>query len=128
MKIYSFLAICFILVSINQPAVSQHGPKLFFGKKMVVPEIPPKEERMRVIIVSDATNEIDDIWAIALALLYPERFDIVGFVGSNYDHTYWSGTGPEGIEKSVSEIHTILEKAGLKGRYPCLSWSSSHAI
>jgi purine nucleosidase len=112
------LMICFILGLLYQPAVSQEGPKKFFGEKKVVPEIPPKGERMRAIIVSDATNEIDDIWAIALALLYPERFDIIGFVGSNYDHTYWSGTGPEGIEKSVNEIHTILEKAGMTGRFP----------
>ncbi len=118
MKTLNLLVAGFLMISICHQGASQYGPQKFFGEKTVVPEIPPGEERMRVIIVSDATNEIDDIWAIALALLYPERFDIVGFVGSNYDHTYWSGTGPEGIEKSVNEIHTILEKAGMKGRYP----------
>src|SRR5690606_26369861 len=88
-----------------------------FGKKQVTPKIPPKEERIRVIIVSDATNEIDDVWAIALALLYPERFDIEGFVGSNYDHTH-NGIGPKSIAMSVNEIQTILAKAGMKGKYP----------
>jgi hypothetical protein len=62
-----------------------------------------------MIIVSDATNEIDDIWAIALALFHPERFQIEGFVGSNYDHTH-SGIGPKSVEMSVKEIHTVLEK------------------
>lgn len=89
----------------------------YFGKKEVTPKIPPKGEKMRVIIVSDATNEIDDVWAIALAILYPERFDIEGFVGSNYDHTH-TGVGPKSIEMSVKEIHTILEKAGMEGKYP----------
>jgi purine nucleosidase len=89
----------------------------YFGKKQITPKIPPKEERMRVIIVSDATNEIDDVWAIALAILYPERFDIEGFVGSNYDHTS-TGVGPKSIAMSVNEIHTILAKAGMKGKYP----------
>jgi len=32
-----------------------------------------------VIIDSDAKNEIDDQWAIGLAILSPERFEIEGF-------------------------------------------------
>jgi inosine-uridine nucleoside N-ribohydrolase len=89
----------------------------YFGKKTATPKIPPKGERMRILIVSDATNEIDDVWAIALAILYPERFDIEGFVGSNYDHTH-NGIGPKSIEMSVNEIRTILDKAGLQEKYP----------
>src|SRR5688572_16963736 len=89
----------------------------YFGKKVSVPKVPPAGERMRVIIVSDATNEIDDVWAIALAILHPERFQIEGFVGSNYDHTH-NGIGPRSIEMSVKEIHTILAKAGMTGKYP----------
>lgn len=92
---------------------------VYFGEKKIVPKIPPKHEKMRILIVSDATNEIDDIWAIALAILYPERFEIEGFVGSNYDHTS-TGVGPKSIEMSVNEIVTLLEKAGMKGKYPVL--------
>lgn len=92
----------------------------YFGVKTRVPKIPPAGEQIRMIIVSDATNEIDDVWAIALALLYPERLQIEGFVGSNYDHTH-TGVGPNSIAESVIEIHTILEKAGLKGKFPVLS-------
>ncbi|GAB3025708.1 hypothetical protein GCM10027051_33110 [Niabella terrae] len=73
-----------------------------------------------MLIVSDATNEIDDIWAISLALLYPARFSIEGFVGSNYDHSSM-GLGPKSIQRSVEGILTILKKAGLKGRYPVYS-------
>jgi len=91
--------------------------KKYFGTKLVVPKIPPKNERIRVLFVSDATNEIDDIWALTLALLYPERFEIEGFVGSNYDHTS-DGIGPRSIEQSVKEIYTILEKTGMKGKFP----------
>jgi purine nucleosidase len=101
-----------------QVTSGQVGAKKFMGEKMTVPIIPPGDQRLRVIIVSDATNEIDDVWAISLALLYPERFEIEGFVGSNYDHSYWRGYGPESIQKSVDEIHRILEKAGMKGQYP----------
>lgn len=80
-----------------------------------VPEIPPQGERLRVVIDSDAKGEIDDQWAIALAILSPERFEIEGFVGANFDNQ-WGG--PDGIEKSVREIELILEKAGMAGRWP----------
>lgn len=89
----------------------------YFGEKQTTPRIPPKEQRIRVVIVSDAANEIDDVWAIALAVLYPERFQIEGFVGSNFDHTE-SGVGPASIALSVGVIDTILMKAGLQGKYP----------
>ena len=49
-----------------------------------VPVIPPKDQKLRVIIDADAHNEIDDVWAIALALLSPERFQIEGFVAAKF--------------------------------------------
>jgi purine nucleosidase len=104
-----------LMVMVYQLAAGQSS--VYFGEKETIPKIPPKNERMRVLIVSDATNEIDDVWAIALAILYPERFNIEGFVGSNYDHTH-NGVGAKSIGLSVQEIHTILEKAGIKGKYP----------
>ena len=78
-----------------------------------VPVIPPKEKQIRVIIDSDAKNEIDDQWAIALAILSPERFKIEGFVAA----PYLTG-GPEGVEKSAKEIELILDKAGMQGKWP----------
>ncbi len=109
----TFLAIVFICTASFVNA--QTGK--FHGEKTVVPKIPPKGEKIPLIIVSDATNEIDDIWAIALALSYPERFDILGFVGSNYDHTH-QGVGSKSVWLSVKEIFTILEKAGMGGQFP----------
>lgn len=103
-------------MSLPLPPAGAQSAK-YFGKKTATPEIPAKNEKIRVIIVSDATNEIDDIWAIALALLSPERFEIEGFVGSNYDHTH-NGIGPQSVDLSVKEIHTLMEKAGMKGKYP----------
>ena len=40
----------------------------------IVPELPGKNEKIRVIIDTDARNEIDDQWAITLALLSPVPF------------------------------------------------------
>src|SRR5688500_16174707 len=92
------LAIAFIVNCL--PARAQAVK--YYGKKEVVPVIPPAGERIRLLVVSDATNEIDDVWAIALALLYPERFQIEGFVGSNYDHSH-EEVGPKSIERAVKE-------------------------
>lgn len=80
-----------------------------------VPIIPPVGQKIRLLIDSDCKNEIDDQWAIALAILSPERFDIEGFVAANYDND-WGGA--DGVEKSALEIETILRKAGMEGRWP----------
>ncbi len=85
-----------------------------------VPSIPPADQRLRVVIDSDAKNEIDDQYAIALALACPERFAIEGFVGANYDNS-WGGPGS--VAKSVAEIELVLEKAGMRGRFPVLAGS-----
>lgn len=83
------------------------------GAERVVPQFPPGEGKIRVIIDADAANEIDDLYAIALALLSPERFEIEGFVAAHYGD---SG-GPDGIEKSFKDINTLLEKAGMTGKF-----------
>jgi inosine-uridine nucleoside N-ribohydrolase len=87
-----------------------------------VPKIPPKGKRLRVIIDTDAKNEIDDIWAIALAILSPERFKIEGFVAANFDNNR-PETGPDSVEASFNEINTILNKAGMADKWPVLRGS-----
>lgn len=79
-----------------------------------VPEIPPPGERIRLILDADAANEVDDQYAIALALLSPERFEIEGFVASHFGDR----GGPEGIDASAREIECVLAKAGVLGKFP----------
>ena len=85
-----------------------------------VPVIPLKSQPLLVIIDSDAKNEIDDQWAIALAILSPERFAIEGFVAAHFDNA-WGG--PDSVEKSAREIERVLEKAGMAGKWPVLRGS-----
>jgi inosine-uridine nucleoside N-ribohydrolase len=80
----------------------------------VVAQLPPPGERIRVLIDTDAACEIDDLYAIALALASSNRFAIEGFVAAHFGD---SG-GPQGIAKSVTAINTVLEKAGMAGRFP----------
>jgi inosine-uridine nucleoside N-ribohydrolase len=86
-----------------------------------VPRIPPKGQSLRLVIDSDAKNEIDDQWAIALAILSPERFRIEGFVGATFDNPSLSGDNP--MEASAREIELVLDKAGLAGKWPVLRGS-----
>ena len=80
----------------------------------LVPELPGPGERIRVIIDTDAACEIDDLYALALALTARDKLHIEGFVGAHFGD---SG-GPDGIGRSVETIHTMLEKAGLSGQFP----------
>ena len=86
----------------------------FNFKERRVPAIPAKGVRLRVVIDTDAANEIDDQWALALALLAPERFQIEGFVAANFDNR---NGGPSGISKSHDEIERVLKKGGFEGRF-----------
>lgn len=84
--------------------------------KRLVPSLPPAGKPIRILIDSDAAAEIDDQHAIALALLSPERFRVEGFIGTHFGDY----GGSEGARKSVVEIRTVLEKAGMPDRYPVL--------
>ena len=79
-----------------------------------VPQFPPAEGKIRVIIDADAANEVDDQYAIVLALLSLDRLDIEGFVAAHYGDK----GGPQGIDRSFAEINTLLDKAGLAGKIP----------
>ena len=92
-------------------------------KSRKVPKIPPKDERIRVIIDTDTKNEIDDVWAISLAILSPGRFKIEGFLAANFDNNR-PEAGPDSIDASLKEINTILSKAGLAGKWPILRGSA----
>ncbi len=71
-----------------------------------VPQIPPSGEQLRVIIDSDAKCEMDDQWAITLALLADDRFAIEGFVGASFDNDEY---GRSSIDASVEEIERLIE-------------------
>ena len=80
-----------------------------------IPNKPDPTKQIRVIIDADAKNEVDDQWAIALALFARDRFRIEGFVAANFDNHHG---GPSSIRKSYDEILLLLEKAGMSGEFP----------
>ena len=90
------------------------GHSAAVAAERIVPQVPPKDKAIRVIIDTDAACEIDDLYAIALAVLSPDRFKIEGFVAA-----HWGDSGgPTGIETSYKAIQTVLEKGGVADQYP----------
>lgn len=91
----------------------------FIKVDRVVPELPSNGKSLRLIIDSDVGNEIDDFYAIALALVSPDRFRLEGIVAANYNNTS-PGAGPQSIQTSFDLCNELLDAAGMKGKYPLL--------
>jgi inosine-uridine nucleoside N-ribohydrolase len=75
---------------------------------------PPPPGPLRVIIDTDTGNEVDDQWAVALALGFPQRLKIEGFVVAHYGQR----GGIKGIEKSRTSLEATLAAAGQSDRFP----------
>ncbi len=75
---------------------------------------PPADGPLRVVIDTDAANEVDDQYALALALGFPDRLQVKGIVAAHFG----DGGGPAGIDRSYAEIERVLQKADMKGRIP----------
>ncbi|HEY3453575.1 MAG TPA: nucleoside hydrolase [Bryobacteraceae bacterium] len=75
---------------------------------------PPPEGVLRVIIDTDAGAEIDDQYALSLALGSPGRIHLEGIVGAYFGDF----GGSSGASQSVAEIERVLAKAGLSGKVP----------
>ncbi|HYZ87175.1 MAG TPA: nucleoside hydrolase [Bryobacteraceae bacterium] len=74
----------------------------------------PPTGQVRMIIDTDTANEIDDQYAIALALGFPEKIRIEGFVAAHFG----DAGGSTGIDKSFAEIEATLSKARMAGKFP----------
>ena len=70
-------------------------------------------KKVRIVLDTDAYNEVDDQFALAYALLSPEKVTVEAVYAAPFlNHL---SIGPEdGMEKSYTEILKILEKMGMK--------------
>ena len=84
-----------------------------YGQRPAAPW-PPPAGALPLIIDTDAANEIDDQFALALALGSGERFRIEGLVAAHFG----DAGGAKGIDRSYAEIQHLLELAGMSGRVP----------
>lgn len=77
-----------------------------------------KPEKMRIIIDTDANNELDDQHALAYAFLNPEVFDVVGVTVNNTDNGY-------GLQGQYDEAERILTLFDLEEQIPLLKGADS---
>jgi inosine-uridine nucleoside N-ribohydrolase len=68
---------------------------------------PPPEGPLRMVIDTDAANEVDDQYALSLALGFPERFKIEGVVAAHF------GKGQKSLDASYEEARRVLKLAGV---------------
>ena len=56
--------------------------------------LAPQPGRVRVVIDTDAANEVDDQFAITWGLLSPERLDIEAIVAAPFSRAYFREPAP----------------------------------
>ncbi|MBO5199857.1 MAG: nucleoside hydrolase [Clostridia bacterium] len=74
--------------------------------------LTPPTRKVDVVLDTDAYNEIDDQFAIAYLLRQPELFNVVGLTAAPFLNER-SVSPLDGMEKSYTEILTLLELMGL---------------
>ncbi len=95
------------------PSPSSGAPMNTFRR--LVPSLPPPSQRLKVLFDTDFATEIDDLYAIALALCAADRFDILGFSAAHFAQ---KGGGRETIEQSRELLLEVLAMTPWKGRVP----------
>lgn len=92
---------------------------MWFDKQGLDWRIPPAEEQVRalalpegkidMVLDTDTYNEVDDQFALAYALLSPERLNVQAIYAAPFYND--RSTGPkDGMEKSYAEIQRLLKK------------------
>jgi purine nucleosidase len=89
-------------MAINFPKLSD----TFRLERLTLPE-----GQLRVVIDTDTFNEVDDQFAVAHALLSPERLSIEALYAAPYFNQR-SSSPKDGMEKSYQELYTLLGRLG----------------
>ena len=93
--------------------------EMFFNRSSFLGDAPTGEKPRRVILNTDAHNEIDDQMAIVHALLSPE-LKIEGIVAAHYGtHTH-----SDSMERSYNEALHLLDLMGMGNRVKVLKGTS----
>ena len=79
----------------------------------VIPELPQDGQPIRLIIDTDAANEIDDLYAVALAAASSDRFKIEGFIATHFAQV----AGRESIQASYDLLHEMFAAGERTGQY-----------
>ncbi|MDO4357797.1 MAG: nucleoside hydrolase [Clostridia bacterium] len=75
-------------------------------------ELPPVGKRIDMVLDTDTYNEVDDQFAMAYALLSPERLDVQAIYAAPFFNDRSTSAG-DGMEKSYQEILRLLGKMNI---------------
>ncbi|MBT3273745.1 MAG: nucleoside hydrolase, partial [Spirochaetales bacterium] len=79
--------------------------------------LAPPTRKVRAVLDTDTYNEIDDQFAVAHAILSPDKIDLEALYAAPFHNS--RSSGPEdGMEKSYEEILRLLEKLGDSSERP----------
>ncbi|GAX01306.1 nucleoside hydrolase [Secundilactobacillus silagei] len=94
--------------------------------KEIEARLLPPTGKIKVVLDTDAFNEVDDQFEITWALTRTDRLDIQAI----YAAPFYNGrvsSPKEGMQRSYKEIFTLLEKAGVpKDKYPVFHGSTDY--
>jgi inosine-uridine nucleoside N-ribohydrolase len=90
---------------------------LLGGAAVAAGEQPRADQKIRVLLDTDANNELDDQHAIAYMLFSGDRFDVEGIT---VNRTQGGGD----IEAQHAEAVRVVKLSGLQGRIPVLKGAS----
>jgi inosine-uridine nucleoside N-ribohydrolase len=82
-------------------------PKL--SEEFLLRRLEPPTSLARMVLDTDTYNEIDDQFAVAYALLSPERLNVQAIYAAPFGNDRSIGPG-DGMEKSYEEILRLLER------------------
>jgi len=89
-------------------------PKL--NNDEIINRLKHPEGRIKMVLDTDAFNEVDDQFALTYALLSKEKLDVMAITAAPFFN--WNSTSPaEGMEKSYQEIHNIYKMMNI-GNFP----------
>ena len=89
-------------------------------ERLALPD--PAGAALEVVLDTDTFNEIDDQFALAYALLSPQRIDLQAVHAAPFVNDR-SATPAEGMNKSFDEVHEVLGRLGRGGEVAVLRGS-----
>ena len=112
-----------IIVILLFAAFTGYSQSFTLSNEKLVERISYRPQKARVIIDTDTYNEIDDQFALVYAILSPAQMNIEAIYAAPFLNKRASSVA-DGMEKSYAEIHNVLDKIGMKDKFPVYKGST----
>lgn len=110
-----------IMLSFTLPGWSQTGQ---YSNQKILDMLSYSPQKAKVVIDTDAYNEVDDQFALVYAMLSGQQMEIEAIYAAPFLNKR-SISAEDGMKKSYDEILNILDRMNAAGRYPVFKGSGS---